>query len=547
MTLTSKINLNTFLLSVAILLLFLPLTVLAQGKQTISISPTIFEASANPEQVINSEGIKIINSNPYELEVYIDVVNFEAQGESGQGKFIPVVESESNGSTIAEWLSVKHETLSIPPEQSVQLPFTVNVPADAAPGGHFAAILVGTKSLSNSEGQMRVETSQVVTSLVFLRVAGDVVEDGFIREFRSTELVSESPKVTFELRFENKGNVHIQPQGDIKILNMWGQERGIIPVNRQTMFGNVLPKSVRKYAFTWSGQWSIADMGRYTAVATLAYGEKNKQFSSSETNFWVIPWKILGVVLTVIAGFFLLVSWAIKLYIRKMLTIAGVSPELHESRRQMYPEKRPRVSVVAPIEVGILDLTHRMRATETWRDKFQAIASFVKHYKIFFAVSVAIILFVIAVTIYIQSASVSERSYEVTIEGLDESVKISSEQVAYDELVKSVQDKHGINIGDSIKEFPLISIVNQSGVSGLAAELKLDLEKRGYQIEYLTNDLDISKSNTVIVYSPELSKEALELSKDVKGALLSAYDGESASEGVPITIYVGQDYENEVQ
>ena len=106
MTLTLRTKLNIFLTLVFVaILLLLPFT-FAQCKQTISISPTIFEASANPGQVINSEGVKIINSNPYELEVYIDVVNLRPKVSQVKEKFIPLVESELKGNTIAEWLSV---------------------------------------------------------------------------------------------------------------------------------------------------------------------------------------------------------------------------------------------------------------------------------------------------------------------------------------------------------------------------------------------------------------------------------------------------------
>lgn len=546
---------------VIIALLLLPLSIFAQdnltvdastaspsiskNKQTISISPTIFEASANPGQLINSDGIRVINPNSYELEVFVDVVNFEAQGESGQGKFIPVEASEDGGNTIAEWITIKNKSIVIPAEKTIQIPFSISVPEDAPPGGHFAAILIGTKSLPNDNGQMKVETSQVVTSLVFLRVAGDVVESGSIREFRSTQLISESPKVTFELRFENKGNVHIQPQGDIKIYNMWGQERGVIPVNRQMMFGNVLPMSVRKYSFTWSGQWSVADMGRYTAIATLGYGKDSRQFVTSQTNFWVIPWKILGAILLVLFGFFAFVSWAIKLYIRKMLAIAGVSTDLHEIKQKVKVNRRPRVSMVAPIEAGILDLSDRLKDSNSWWEKLKATTSFLRHYKVFFIVVIMSILFLSVVTMYIKSASVPERAYEVTIEGLGDSAKISSEQIFYDKLVTE-SGIGGENINKNVSEFPAISLLNQSGVTGLAAQLKLDLEKKGYVVQNLANDLDISKVNTVIVYEPEFAEQALELSKDINGALLSAFDGPQV-DGTPITVYVGQDYENKVQ
>ena len=72
-----------------------------------------------------------------------------------------------------------------------------------------------------------------------------------------------------------------------------GQERGIIPINQASQFGNVLPESIRKFTFTWKGEWSVSDIGRYTAMATLAYGSEERQFASAKTYFWVIPVKLL--------------------------------------------------------------------------------------------------------------------------------------------------------------------------------------------------------------------------------------------------------------
>ena len=54
--------------------------------------------------------------------------------------------------------------------------------------------------------------------------------------------------------------MHIQPQGDIKIFNMWGQERGVIPVNRQTMFGKPFYQKVLGSTLSLgqdSGLWLI--------------------------------------------------------------------------------------------------------------------------------------------------------------------------------------------------------------------------------------------------------------------------------------------------
>ncbi len=287
----------------------------------------------------------------------------------------------------------------------------------------------------------------------------------------------------------------------------------------------------------------MADMGRYTAVATLAYGEESRKFASADTAFWVIPWKVLSVILLVLIGFIALVTWAIKLYVRKMLTIAGVSPELHAIQHHPISVTTKQVSVVAPIEEGILDLRNRFRTSTSIANKISSLAQFINNYKLFFMMVIAIMIFVASVIWYVQSASVSERGFEVTIEGAGNDVTISSEQMEYDQLLKDVP---GVNQNSDVKEFPFIKIVNQSSINGLAAQLRIDLENKGYTVSDLTNEFGITELNTVIVYAPEFSEQALELSRDIKGSLLSAFSDASGTD-TPITVYVGQDLENEVQ
>src|SRR5690606_4502697 len=141
-------------------------------------------------------------------------------------------EDMTEGTTLAEWIEITKDPVVLGPGQSAPVPFTVRVPENVSPGGHFAAIMVGTRPPENS-GEFQIKTSQIVTSLFFLRISGDVIENGMIREFRSTETFYSEPEVGFEVRFANKGNVHIQPQGEIKIKNMWGKERGTIPINHK--------------------------------------------------------------------------------------------------------------------------------------------------------------------------------------------------------------------------------------------------------------------------------------------------------------------------
>jgi hypothetical protein len=512
----------------------------AQSALSLSISPTLFDMSANPTQEWTSM-IRIINPNPYEITVFANPVNFAPQGEGGQGMFLPIINEETNGQTIAEWIDITREAIVIKAEQATELPFVIKVPEGAPPGGHFAALLIGTKP-PDDDGIIQVKTSQIVTSLVFLKVTGDIIESGSIRSFRTTERLLDKPEATFELRFENKGNVHILPRGEIKILNMWGQVRGILPVNRVAMFGNVLPDSVRQYTFTWTGEWSFADMGRYTALATLSYGEDGRQFAHHEIAFWVIPWKILGVVLFVLFGFICLFTWAVKLYIRKMLSMSGIAPgqDVNSSRSN---NSHRRVSMVAPIEEGMLDLRGQWQQTDTWQERVTTLTHFVVRYRIFFIISLVTICFAGGVFWYVQLASEAERAYDVTIDGLSEEVKISSEEVKYQQLKDGSAD---VTQPVQNTDLPQITIVNRSGVGGLAVDLRIRLENEGYRVLEIQNDLGANEENTVIVYDPEYSDEAFALSQKIYGALLSAFSDPSKT-GARITVYVGKDLENAVQ
>jgi hypothetical protein len=507
----------------AVMLALFPVFVQAQGSVALSVSPTLFEMSASENQSWSSS-VRVINTNPFPLKVYLNAVNFEPTGESGQGSMIPVFSAESDGSTLAEWFTLPSEEIIIPAEQTVSVPFSINVPAGAAPGGHFAAILVGTRSLTETDAPALVQTSQVVTTLVFLSVAGDIVERGSIRDFTTDSWLNEAPQTTFSIRFENAGNVHLQPQGNITIKNMWGKERGVVPINQTSQFGNVLPESIRKYNFEWSGEWSFADIGRYTAEVTLAYGDQTRQFVTSETSFWVIPWRTLLAILFVFGGLLWLIIWGVKLYIRKMLLMAGITPELQHSS---HKPKRS-VSLTAPIEEGILDLRTELVHGEGSVTK--RVVHLVQKYKLFLTIMSAVMVFVILFAWYLILALTSERGYEVRYEKDGEMV-VLPDQV---ELTPIADDTA---FGS---DQPEITIVNRSGIAGLDELRAVDLQSKGYDVTIARPDSAVSEGRTVIVYNPAYADSAVLLQEQFADALLSSFISEDSSE-TPITVYLGTD------
>ncbi|MDA8596742.1 LytR C-terminal domain-containing protein [Candidatus Pacebacteria bacterium] len=529
-------------------LCLLPSLVLAQQSLVLSVTPTLFEMAANPGQVWQSN-VKVVNTNAFDLTVYPRVVNFAPQGELGQGKLIPVFESMTDGATLAEWVTIGSEPITIPRETSREIPFIVEVPENAAPGGHFAAILISTQPPEPAAGQYMMRTAQIVSSLFFVRVAGDVVESGDIRSFATTKSIVEKPEATFELRFENKGNVHLQPRGEIIIYNMWGSERGTIPINSRTHFGNVLPESIRKFEFSWSGEQSITDIGRYRAVAALGYGEDAMQYASRSVHFWVIPVKSLLITLSVLAILFFLVSWVIKLYVRRVLEVAGVPIDRKVQREQQYSinprgEATEDVRIVSyksisgPMRSGYSDLKVRLLDTAGWKQKLFVFVTFVRAYWKFF-VGILVVLLALVIFMYFLSDITNEdKDYSISIDNPEQPLKLSAEEIAFGELTVAVGSP---TLGATEGQTYTLKLINTSGTIGTAAYEATKIISSGFGVTELTSDPSRIDKNSVIVFDAELQTTALEISQLLDGALLSALPATASSTEPAITVYIGQD------
>ena len=358
----------TLTLALSLTLLILPASLRAQDALTVSVTPPLFQLTIGPGEFWASS-LKIVNSNEFDVTYYTSVVNFETNGEGGTGKFIPLIDefgdAEKNTHSLASWIDITDEPILVPKGQSYNVPLTVTIPENAEPGGHSAAVLVGTQPPEDdTDTGPTVSVSSFVSSLFFVRVQGDVVERARIREFVTKDTLYEKPEAQFVLRFENTGTVHVQPQGNITIYNMWGKERGNVSINQNSNFGNVLPDSVRRFEFMWSGDFSPFDIGRYSAVVTLAYGEEVKQNVSATTYFWVIPIvpvaSSFGALLVIILG----ITFLIRRYIKHVLSLerslntpapaSGGAPEEIEEE-----EEEPQLNIgsfTQPIREGIVDL-----------------------------------------------------------------------------------------------------------------------------------------------------------------------------------------------
>lgn len=275
----------TGLIGVSMILSFFvfPTKLKAAQAGSITVTPPSFELYANPGESI-TEKIRVRNESDSANSYQVVVEDFKAVGEEGS---IDLVDDQSNTSfSLAKWVVPEPKNFSIEPGQEKEVIFSINVPKDAEPGGHYASILVKIGS-ENAPGGAAAVSSRV-GSLLLLRVSGNVREEAVVESFKANKSYFDKGPVTFELRLKNNGNNHVRPKGTIVITNMFGQKVTEVSLNGL----NVLPGAIRKMDTKWSFTALLAN--RYTATLVATYGQQNKSLSAS-TSFVIFPKYLLAI------------------------------------------------------------------------------------------------------------------------------------------------------------------------------------------------------------------------------------------------------------
>ncbi|MBI3046008.1 MAG: hypothetical protein HYY86_00475 [Candidatus Harrisonbacteria bacterium] len=304
-------KINEIVIFAALLGIFSVSLTLGSESIAFTVTPSLLEINLSPGENWNS-GLKIFNNNSTDLTVYVSAVNLS-------DKSVPILneDSEIYGHSLAKWVKFKDNAVTILGKQSVFLPFSLQLPADAPPGSHAAAILIGTQPLSGKTQELK--SAGFISSILSVRVSGEKRVGGAIKSFIAENNFYRELKVKFSLNFENTGNVNLNPSGKIKIFNYQGEEKGDIILSAEALA--VLPGKSREFIFNWEREKSGSGMGRYKAAAVLTFGNPAQNIVK-ETYFWIMPINfIFGIIslLFLLPLFLFFAGKTIRAYVHKVM------------------------------------------------------------------------------------------------------------------------------------------------------------------------------------------------------------------------------------
>jgi hypothetical protein len=304
-----------------------PVAASAENGQALSISPPVIELQGEAGKSVTAT-IKVTNISNADLLIKNQVNDFGAKNETGEPNIIFDYTQESSYSL--------HSWVTAPPpfvlgsKQSKQVQFQINVPSDAEPGGHYAVFRFTGQAPELQETGVAISAS--IGSLVLLKIGGNLAEKASLVEYYSAtpsfakSSFFETGPINFVERIRNDGNIHIKPTGTIEVSDMFGRNAGTLrvngdPTNPQDPPRSILPQSIRRFQQTLNTKWMF---GRYTAKMKLTYGSTGIPLEST-TTFWVIPYKLILLVLLSAVILFFLIRFLIRRYNQHIIKLAQTS------------------------------------------------------------------------------------------------------------------------------------------------------------------------------------------------------------------------------
>lgn len=206
--------------------------------------------------------------------------------------------------SLKDWVKPEIKEFTLNQGQRIILPVEIAIPAVAEPGGYYGTVFIlgslGGSAAGTSEEKVddQIAIASRVGTLFFVRVKGEVQENGGLEDFKTTKNFYEKGPIPFELLFENNGSVHLTPYGVVEIKNLFGGK--VAEIQLDPWFA--LPDSQRLREVNWEKKFLF---GRYTALALVNRGYQDI-IDQKSLSFWVIPWKIF---LGGLAGLILIVSF----------------------------------------------------------------------------------------------------------------------------------------------------------------------------------------------------------------------------------------------
>ncbi|CAM3732773.1 WxL protein peptidoglycan domain-containing protein [Kibdelosporangium persicum] len=250
-----------------------------------------------------------------ERELTLDLYASDAVN-TGTGGF-DVLARDEPSTVVGDWVTVSSPRLVVPARDTVVVPFSIKVPADAEPGDHVGGLVAAL----TSSGDAPVDVERRVGSRLYVRVAGPI--DATVRiesvapTYRGTLNPAGTGEVDVTYTIVNDGNLRMSLLPSVSLSGLFG-------LAERSTSGEVLPELLPGNAVTLTqtvtGVWPLGPLdiqvkAEPVTSATQTLGGAVEP-ATAEASVWAVSWTALGTIALFLGILFAL--WRVRRKIRAL-------------------------------------------------------------------------------------------------------------------------------------------------------------------------------------------------------------------------------------
>lgn len=251
------------------------------------VGPGRVEVTVKPGETVVKNILvtnRVSNGRTFRLEVE------DMSGSADPTQSVVLLGDQKGPYTLKDNITYASDTFDLDLGERAMIPVSITMPPNAEPGGYYGAVLVSTVETSEITADDVTAHSPIVTrigTLFFITVPGDTKISGTITDFstKNNQWWYEKGPIDMSIVYENTGSVHLNPYGEIRVKNIFGEEVGFQEIDPWF----ILPRALRLREVSWDRQFLF---GRYTITASINRGYDNI-VDEKVIHIWVLPWKIL--------------------------------------------------------------------------------------------------------------------------------------------------------------------------------------------------------------------------------------------------------------
>jgi hypothetical protein len=259
------------------------------ATRTVTVTPPTVSVKGDPGYY--TEGtMGVINESDSPITFRAEMHDFIVEDTIGTPEILPPNTLMKTYSA-ASWMAVSPQVFTIAPKQRQNLNYFIQIPGNAKPGGHYAAVVFNPAiETPPGENTGALVTGQIGT-LFSIAVNGPIKESATVTKFTTNGLQEYGP-VNIFTQIKNQGDLHIRPAGYITVSNILGQ-KAVLPLSQY----NIFPQAARDYQNKFGGKIMF---GRFKAELLASYGTSNNLPLTATMYFWVMPWRIIIVIILIL-------------------------------------------------------------------------------------------------------------------------------------------------------------------------------------------------------------------------------------------------------